>query len=360
MKLDSAQDLKEQLLQDVVAPFVLHANKVRSAGAGAFARYLRERRTPVQAAPFGMGARAIDTMPQVQRSVALGVAPYRRGYRLAVRVQRPGLRNSPMVEHFTKEARGEVDIKLVGRIDKRAIAAIELPWYRRNTRPLLIGASIGHVNVTAGTIGAFVKRGSTVYILSNNHVLANEDHATAGDWIIQRGRFDGGNHPGDAVARVRHWVRFKKTGVNVVDAALAAVEPGLHYEATLLRGLVGGRNRQLAGLGPEFIDEGSVVYKTGRTTGASRGRVSAFDLDNLVVNYDMGNLRFDNQIEIEGIGARPFSDGGDSGALIVNDAMQAVGLLFAGSENGGGNNLGLTFANPIHRVLKDLKATLLP
>jgi len=31
----------------------------------------------------------------------------------------------------------------------------------------------------------------------------------------------------------------------------------------------------------------------------------------------------------------------------------------ASGDSGGSNGLGLTYANPIHRVLKDLKATLL-
>ena len=39
--------------------------------------------------------------------------------------------------------------------------------------------------------------------------------------------------------------------------------------------------------------------------------------------------------------------------------MQAVALLFAGGDQGGSNGLGLTYANPIQRVLADLKATLL-
>jgi len=124
--------------------------------------------------------------------------------------------------------------------------------------------------------------------------------------------------------------------------------------------LVGSKDRQLAGIGPELVDEGEAVYKSGRTTGPTKGRITAFDLDNVVVNYDIGNLRFDGQIEIEGTGQKPFSDGGDSGSLIVNAGSQAIALLFAGSDTGGRNNLGLTFANPIHRVLKDLKASLLP
>jgi hypothetical protein len=36
-----------------------------------------------------------------------------------------------------------------------------------------------------------------------------------------------------------------------------------------------------------------------RTTELTRGRATAFELDNVVVGYDLGNFRFDNQIEIE-------------------------------------------------------------
>jgi hypothetical protein len=130
-------------------------------------------------------------------------------------------------------------------------------------------------------------------------------------------------------------------------------------DVSRLRELVNGMDQKLAGVGPEFVDEGETVHKIGRTTGPTEGRITAFDLDNLVVNYDMGNLRFDNQVEIEGVGDQAFSDGGDSGSLIVNADVEAVALLFAGSDAGGSNGLGLTYANPIHRTLKDLKSTLL-
>ena len=358
MQLESARHLKQQLIDDVVAPFTADVNRVRSAGARAVAASMTVRAMGGDATIFGVGARAADTLSQVQRSVALGVAPHGRGYRLAIRLQRASLRSSPMIEYLRNEAKGEVDMRMVGRIDKRAKRAVP-PWYQRNTRPLLIGASIAHVKVTAGTIGAFVQRGQSIYVLSNNHVLANEDRSKTGDWIIQRADFDGGGHPADGVARLKHWVRMKNAGVNFVDAALGAIKDGIKHDPGRLRALVNGKDRNLAGLGPEFIDEGDYVYKVGRTTGPTKGRVTAFDLDNVVVNYDIGNLRFDGQIEIEGVGKKPFSDGGDSGSLIVNSGMEAVALLFAGSDIGGANDLGLTFANPMHRVLKDLKATLL-
>jgi hypothetical protein len=356
MRLESVRDLKRQLMNDVILPVT-----ARSTGAPP----ARARVAAGVSAVFGMGARGWDTMPSVNRSVALGVARDQNEYRLAIRVQRPMLMSAPLVEHLVRTARGEADVRLIGRIDKRtrrgrtARTAAAVPWYRKNTRPLLMGASVGHVDVTAGTIGAFLTRGNRVYILSNNHVLANEDEGRAGDWIVQRAKYDGGREPRDRVARLRYWIRLKPRGANVVDAALAEVQPGITYDAALLRGLVDARDRHISSTFVDFIDEGDTVYKVGRTTGPTEGRVTAFDVDNVVVNYDVGNLRFDNQVEIEGTGNRSFSDGGDSGALVVDRDMRPVGLLFAGGETGGSNGLGLTFANPIGHVLTALKATLL-
>ncbi len=358
MRLESAQGLKLQLLRDLIEPFAALTSRLRNTGAAAVTAAAERTTGDRESTGFGVGARPFETLPRLQRSVALGVARHRGEYRLAVRVQRPSLLQSPLMDRLTSQAKGEVDVRLIGRLDKRAKAKAT-PWYQGNVRPLLIGASIGHVDVTAGTLGAFVRRGSGTYVLSNNHVLANEDLAKTGDWILQRAAFDGGKQPADRVARLRFSVKLKRTGRNFVDAALAAIEKGVEHDAVTLRALVSGKDRMLAGLGPDFVDEGETVHKIGRTTGATRGRVTAFDLDNVIVNYDAGNLRFDNQIEIEGTGSLPFSDGGDSGSMIVNADLKAVALLFAGGEVGGSNGMGLTYANPMHRVLADLKATLL-
>ncbi len=171
--------------------------------------------------------------------------------------------------------------------------------------------------------------------------------------MLQPGAYDGGRDPADAIGRLVAAIRLRRRGANRVDCALASVEPGLGADLCRLRGL--GR---LAGLGAPMTDRLRVA-KLGRTTGVTRGRVTAFELDGLVVGYDVGNLRFDDQIEIEGAGDGPFSDGGDSGSLVVDAALGAVGLLFAGSDHGGTNGQGLTYANPIGPVLDALKVALL-
>ena len=61
-------------------------------------------------------------------------------------------------------------------------------------RPCPGGISAGHVDITAGTLGAWVKdkANDQPVILSNNHVLANSNQAALGDAIVQPGPVDGG------------------------------------------------------------------------------------------------------------------------------------------------------------------------
>jgi hypothetical protein len=300
---------------------------------------------------------AAQPSPRLNRSVALGVAPKGREYHLAVRVQRTAHLASPVVHRIVQRARGEVDVRVVGRIDKHA--AVSRLWFRETARPLLIGASVSHRLVTAGSIGAFVKTPNGVCILSNNHVLANENDARKGDFVVQPGSKDGGRSR-QRVAKLQNWIDLSLRKANAVDAALAKLDTDVDFDPVLLRGIAGGRDRKLKGVGPSAIDESERVYKIGRTTGVTAGRVTAFDFDNVFVNYGLGNLQFDGVIEIEGVGATPsFSDVGDSGALILNSQMQAIALLFAGSQRGGRKGKGVTYAIPLARVLRKVGGRLL-
>jgi hypothetical protein len=72
------------------------------------------------------------------------------------------------------------------------------------------GVSIGHPQVTAGTLGYMVRDSATgqALILSNNHVLAHSNGANIGDEIIQPGSTDGGLYPRDSVARLKRFWRL--------------------------------------------------------------------------------------------------------------------------------------------------------
>ncbi|MBI4571763.1 MAG: hypothetical protein HY713_00565, partial [candidate division NC10 bacterium] len=65
----------------------------------------------------------------------------------------------------------------------------------RFPRPVPIGISTGHPDITAGTIAARVKDGTNVFALSNNHVYADMNSANIDDNVLQPGPFDGGVDP---------------------------------------------------------------------------------------------------------------------------------------------------------------------
>ncbi|MDH5385989.1 MAG: hypothetical protein OEY18_14905, partial [Candidatus Aminicenantes bacterium] len=73
-------------------------------------------------------------------------------------------------------------------------------------RPAPGGVSIGHKDITAGTLGCLVKKDNQIYILSNNHVLANSNNASIGDPILQPGPYDGGKWPDDRIADLSEFV----------------------------------------------------------------------------------------------------------------------------------------------------------
>jgi hypothetical protein len=329
MRLESARELKEGLVETVLTKMAL---------------------SPQEISHFGLPARRAAAVEKTTLpTLALGVTPVKRqDFRLAVRVQRRGMESSRHLERIEKAAKGEVDVRYIGRVAKRQ------PWFMGRHRPLRIGTSIGHYKITAGTLGCFVRdKDEDVRILSNNHVLADENQAKAGDPIIQPGSFDGGKRSTDTIGSLDRFVRLKVRSSNKVDCATCTVDDGVDFDSVRLRG--GGSVRDVQ------PNDGSVdeVEKLGRTTGHTLGTVTAFELDNVVVAYDIGNVRFDDQIEIESTESSPFSDGGDSGSLIfTSEGNRAFALLFAGSQQGGSNDMGLTYANPIEEVLRALKVTL--
>jgi hypothetical protein len=113
---------------------------------------------------------------------------------------------------------------------------------------------------------------------------------------------------------------------------------------------------------PAAFRESAHVRKVGFSTQETFGRVTSFDQDNLkVVRYGthVGIVSFDDQIEVETARIdRAFSAPGDSGSLVYNDELRAVGLLFANTRQGGFGNRGFSYVNRIDHVLKALKIEL--
>lgn len=275
-----------------------------------------------------------------------------------------------------KEIKGiRTDVIEVG--DIRALSDPTIKY-----RPAMGGVSLGHYAITTGTFGTLVTgEDGKKYILSNNHVLANENAAQTGDSIYQPGPYDGGTS-NDRIAGLANFIPLdygggspappppeedgdswcpvanifsrvlnffarktgssfrlevvKRSGENFVDAALALPDnPNDVTDGVLDIGNVTGMDTQYALYKP--------IKKMGRTTGYTEGEILATDLT-VDVEYSGGLIAtFYDQIM-----AGAMSAGGDSGSIILTNDNKAIGLLFAGSSTS-------TIINPIHRVAASLK-----
>ena len=227
--------------------------------------------------------------------------------------------------------------------DVVAIGELHALPHRGRYRPAPGGVSVGHYRITAGTVACLVRRGRQLFVLSNNHVLANSNEATQGDPIRQPGRADGGG-AADVIATLSQWVPIRFGGpVNRMDAAIAQARPTLVTSTNRCFGRIGST--------PLPCRRDLLVKKCGRTTQLTRGRVT--DCDATVwVNYNGWRALFQNQMIIVSLTAAAFSAPGDSGSLILSDQeTRPVGLLFAGSSSH-------TIASPIATVLAALNVSI--
>ena len=227
----------------------------------------------------------------------------------------------------------------------------------KRQRPAPMGFSVGHPAITAGSIGArVVDPSGNVYVLSNNHVLANSNDATIGDAALQPGPFDGGTNPADRIGTL---FAFKPIdfsgGNNTFDAAIALSNRDSLDNATPADDGYGMPNSAIYGDadGDGVFDNeaallGLNVKKYGRTTKLTHGQITGISAT-VDVCYEVfificvKSAHYVDQLIIEPGG---FSGGGDSGSLIVTDDATAnpVALLFAGSST-------QTIANRIDLVL---------
>jgi hypothetical protein len=246
----------------------------------------------------------------------------------------------------------EVDVEEAGDFQRFAAHKRSAQAGAANPRTLLRpaqpGCSVGfkdpqNLFTMAGTFGALVRGRGVSFILSNNHVLADEDRLAVNAPIFQPGLLDEEGAKDDQIARFSRAVPLKSNTANKVDCAIAALEkPSLATKEILKIGAP-------QGVADAAID--MTVHKFGRTSGYSVGRVSSVDTD-ATVQYETGSFTFTEQIVVVGLSGQPFSAAGDSGSLIVErPSNKAVCLLFGGSPTH-------TLANHIGDVLKALKVTL--
>jgi hypothetical protein len=215
------------------------------------------------------------------------------------------------------------------------------------------------ITCCGGTLGSLLNRNGSLFILSNNHVLADSDAGASGDAILQPGLVDTGtctSTGATTVANLSQFFTLEGNPANPVDAAIAAIVAGkvnTSGDILLLGSGVDANNVPLAGAplaGSGIL--GAVndpVAKSGRSSGLTCSTIGAVNAA-FSVQYQRGcgtgamfTVQYNNQISVNG---GTFSAEGDSGSLIVRqDTANPVALLFAGSDTD-------TVGTPIGTVLQ--------
>lgn len=317
------------------------AQKLQKAYAAEVDKFLQPGKTPANVVGMGFGVKWSNGEPTGKPALLALVSQ---------KVDKEELGAGDLIPKKIGEV--PTDVLAIGEPFAGQAEPIEvgIELLARRARPASGGYSVGHRNITAGTIGTCVydivgTPGNPVgmpqhyYILSNNHVLANSNNATPGDAILQPGPFDGGVDPSDRIAVLSRFIPItfdppvpRTLHRNLIDAAVAEGQfHDLKREIHWVGHLRGWRPRAAVAVG-------MLLHKTGRTTNYTAGRITAVNVT-VDVNYGGGRVaRFRDQII-----TTPMSAGGDSGSLVADRENFAVGLLFAGSPQ-------VTILNQIQHV----------
>ncbi|PYJ49240.1 MAG: hypothetical protein DME85_00420 [Verrucomicrobia bacterium] len=195
------------------------------------------------------------------------------------------------------------------------------PYQSRNTNYGVSGSNVKDITSAfccGGTLGSLLTSGTTLYILSNNHILARQDQASPGENISQPGLIDNGCQPATTVA---HYSTAPKLGSNV-DAAIAQLISGQMNSTGSIQGI--GTISSVV----KAPAVGLAVEKSGRTTGTTTGTIGSTNTS-VNVQYQIRcgqgkkyTISYTNQIVIN---SSSFSAGGDPGSTSTSTVAQPSG-----------------------------------
>lgn len=230
----------------------------------------------------------------------------------------------------------------------KAVNRVDTSEHRPVTGGVQISNGKGHV----GTLGCFAQLvlDDTLVLLSNAHVLYS-DSAVAGDKI---GQPNLDNKCCCCCAYVDGEIgTILSPAINnsKVDCAIASVNTGIATDYILSNSMT---ETELHIDGTDTAVVGDIVRKIGRTSGLTEGRVRSINGPTSSKEGQIFIRPVETETYTEGTkGKKAFSDGGDSGSIIIDETNNVIGLLWGGDPNS--YTVDETFACHINDVLAALR-----
>jgi hypothetical protein len=188
-------------------------------------------------------------------------------------------------------------------------------------RPLAGGCSLGSLLYDeVGTLGLVVRSEideDSLFGLTCYHVMCPTDHFIEGDPISQPGLGDGGDSS-SLMGEAYDCALRDHIDVGLVRLT-AASEVGKLSDGTIVS-RIGSKLR-------------GTVTKLGKTSGSTVGQIVDSNLT-FIVQYDFG-LRYEHHhlLLVRSQTDEPFMRPGDSGAALLNEDSELVGLMIGGDED---------------------------
>lgn len=204
----------------------------------------------------------------------------------------------------------------------------------------------------AGTFGALVKKpDGMIYVLSNNHVIGDCNHAPIGLPIMAPADIDGRVQVPRGIAKHSEIVELRSGAPAQVSPCredLAIAEVLDENEVSSWQGDDHGYDTPALHTPPSRRLR---VKKFGRTTGLTHGVIEAMVVNRTSIPYNSqyfsATVWFNGSATVRSLDSSPFALGGDSGSLVVTeDGQKAVGILFATASKGS-----IAHIIPMERVL---------
>ena len=216
------------------------------------------------------------------------------------------------------------------------------------------GCSISRTETKhTGTIGLKVYGQERSYLLSCYHVLCspefelgieefNIENSAGGIDIVSPGRTDSDN--GTPIAKV-----YKGIINGELDCAIATLnDDGVMKRSICTMEVSPNLPREI---GPNEAKTQLKVVSVGRTTGLTKGRI-ILSSGKFNIKYSFGKRKIEKTIGGL-IVSTQFSQSGDSGAAVLDDDNNVIGIIIATSTD-------LTYILPIYRILSKFSVNLKP
>ena len=219
-------------------------------------------------------------------------------------------------------------------------------------RPVTGGVQISNGKGHVGTLGCFarLKSDNSLVMLSNEHVIYS-DGAVAGEKIGQPNIDDKCCCCCAYVDGIVGTILSPSFNNGTVDCAIASLDTSITPDHILHNAM---QNDELHMDGIDVAVVGDAVRKIGRTSGLTNGTVTSINGPTARRNGQIFIRPAAGETYRESTNNKlAFSDGGDSGSIIINASNMVIGLLWGGDPNNF--PVDETYANHINDVLNAFK-----